>query len=375
MSHGLPSRRPGSQVRRTPVQRTDPPLRAVQSLAATLMVALAGGLMIVSVLPSFNARTLEIHGIQFTSEEVVRSIVGVDDAPNLFRVQTDSAAEQLVRLPAVKSASVRVLLPSTIVVNIVEREPKLVWVIGDQRYVVDQDGLLFGLVDSAGNPIPSSAGPLVSPSPASLSSGSPSLLPSPSITATPLATATPKPTPTPKPSPTKAGSKGSAAPSAGVSASGAASPIPIVGTSLVPSLAPLPTPDSATTPGPRALGLPLVHDRRSADAGLGLGGTVDPVNLDAGYRLAGLTPADVGTTASSLAVVLDDDHGFTVSSVPTGWVAEFGFYASTVRKVTVIPEQVRDLRSLLLQYGETHVAWVWLVADVSGNGVITVVPR
>jgi hypothetical protein len=74
-------------------------------------------------------------------------------------------------------------------------------------------------------------------------------------------------------------------------------------------------------------------------------------------------------------VVLDDDHGFTVSSVPTGWVAEFGFYASTVRKVTVIPEQVRDLRSLLLQYGEAHVAWVWLVADVSGNGVITVVPR
>ena len=119
----------------------------------------------------------------------------------------------------------------------------------------------------------------------------------------------------------------------------------------------------------------MVFDRRTSDAGLGLGGIVDPVNLDAGYRLAGLTPADVGSTARGLAVVLDDNHGFTLSAVPAGWVAEFGFYAPTVRKTAVIPEQVRALRSLLLQYGEAHVAWVWLVSDISDNHVNTYLPR
>jgi hypothetical protein len=344
--------------------------------------------MAVSAAPAFDARILKIHGATFTSEKVIRSIVGMDSSPNLFRIHTDRAAEQLVRLPAVESASVDVVLPSTIVVNIVERDPKLIWAIGGARYAVDQDGLLFGLVDSAGNPIPSSAGPLVSPSPGASASASASMGPSdsaepvPSASAeatpspTPKPTAKPTPTPkpgkaTPKPSPTKAGAKASPVPSAGSSAT----PVSGVGASLVPSLAPPPTPDPAASPGLGILGLPVVFDRRSVDAGLGLGSYIDPINLDAGYRLSGLTPADTGSSAQSLAVVLDDTHGFTVSSVPAGWVAEFGFYAATVRKVTVIPSQVRDLRSLLLQYGDAHVAWVWLVADVADNKVNTYLPR
>jgi len=111
------------------------------------------------------------------------------------------------------------------------------------------------------------------------------------------------------------------------------------------------------------------------DARLSPGGVIDPVNLDAGFRLAGLTPTNVGSTTSALAVVLDDDHGFTLSSVPTGWVAQFGFYAPNVRKVTVIPTQVRDLRSLLGYAGEAKVAWVFLVSDVSSDHVVTYVPR
>ena len=138
---------------------------------------------------------------------------------------------------------------------------------------------------------------------------------------------------------------------------------------------PAPTPDSAGTAGPAARALPVVFDRRASDAGLGLGGIVDPVNLDAGYRIANLTPADVGSSAPSLAVVVDDDHGFTLSSVPAGWIAEFGFYAPTVRKTTVIPGQVRDLRSALGNWGESKVAWVILVSDVSSSHSDTVILR
>jgi len=65
-------------------------------------------------------------------------------------------------------------------------------------------------------------------------------------------------------------------------------------------------------------------------------------------------------------VVVDDDHGFTVSSVPAGWVADFGFYTPTARKDTVIPNQVRDLsRPSLL--GREQGGVVFLVSDVSDN--------
>jgi hypothetical protein len=344
-----------------------------------MAACLAAG-MAVSLAPSFAARTLEIHGATFTGSAVISSILGMDGAPNVFRLGTDQAAEQLVRLPAVKSATIQVRLPSTVVVDIVEREPKLVWAVGGSRYVVDQDGLVFGLVDSAGNPIPSNAGPVVTPaataSSGATSSAATSAAPSGSASPTPKPTPspTPKVTPTPakppaKATPTKPGTKSSPSPSP------AASPTPTFDASQMPSLAPAPTTDPAATSGPSALGLPVVFDRRTSDAGLGLGGVVDPINLDAGYRIAGLTPADVGSSAPALAVVVDDDHGFTLSSVPSGWVAEFGFYAPTVRKVAVIPEQVRDLRSMLSYYGEAHVAWVRLVADVSADHVNTYIRR
>ena len=391
----LPSRRPVSHVRRVPVRRSSPPLRSVQIVAAILMaVSLVGGIA-VCIAPAFAARTLQIHGAVFTSQAIIRSIVGMDGTPNVFRLETDRAASKLVRLPAVLSATIQVQLPSTVIVDIVERQPKLVWVVGDTRYVVDQDGLLFGVVDSVGNPIPSDVGPLATPNPNALTpsvsptnSTAPPILvagsPKPSPTPTPTATATPKPTPKPtptpkktpaktgaKPTPTKPGTKPSPSPSPTASPT----PTPSWDASLVPSLVPAPTPDAAGTAGSGAVALPVIFDRRSSDAGLGLGGIVDPINLDAGYRISHLTPAEVGSSAPSLAVVVDDDHGFTLSSVPAGWVAEFGFYAPTVRKTSVIPDQVRYLRSALGDWGESKVAWVILVSDVSSSHSSTVILR
>ena len=385
----LPPRRSG-QVRRPPNKRVSRSLTWVQILAVGLIAAFASGIYAVGISPSFAIRTLAIHGDTFTSESIVRSILGMDDQPNAFRFDTDAAARALVRRPAVKSARVQVHLPSTVVVTLVERQPKLVWIIGERRYVVDEDGLLFGLVDDAGNPVPSDAGPLASPntdaalatdttSPAATdASGSPvvavtvSPSPTPSPTPTPTPNKTVKPKVTPKPSPTK---KGAATPKPSAVASADASANPTYDASLVPSLAPAPTGNPAASSGPGALGLAVVFDRRKGDAGMALGSVIDPINLDAAYRLAAVTPVDLGSNAAALAVVLDDDHGFTVSSVPAGWVAEFGFYTPTARKDTVIPVQVRDLRSALGNWGENKVAWVYLVSDVSDNHVDTVILR
>ena len=387
-----PSRRQGTHVRRTQIRRESRPLRSIQIAAALVMATCLIGIVGIGFLPSFSGRVLELRGTRFTSESIVRKIVGMDGTPNLFRLETDKAAAELVRLPAVKSASVQVRLPSTVIVDIVERQPKLVWVIGDAHFVVDEEGLLFGQVDAAGNPIVSSAGPLPTPSPdtgatatpedtassgASGESGSPTAGEAATASPTLKPTNTPAPvktpTPNPKATPTKPGVKASASPSAKASLAG--SPTPAPNPSIVPSLAPAPTVDLEAASGPLALALPIVYDRRTMDARLSLGGVIDPVNLDAGFRLAGLTPTNVGSTTSALAVVLDDDHGFTLSSVPTGWVAQFGFYAPNVRKVAVIPTQVRDLRSVFGYAGEAKVAWVFLVSDVSLNHVVTYVPR
>lgn len=337
MTSGLPVRRGGSQVRRRPVRRSSPRLRQVQFLALAVMAMCALGVWNVGASPVFGAHNLELSGARFTSRAEVEALIGLESSPNLFRFGADRLAQELVTLPAVETARVDVRLPSTIVIALVERQPRLVWVIGSNRFVADQDGLLFGLVDDGGNAIASDAGPLrptASPSPAA----SPSASPTSGVTA--------KATP--------ARSASHSAPAAGTS--------PLPG---APSLAPVPTANPAATAGPQALRLPVVFDRREVSANWGFGSRIDAVNLDAGYRLGSLTSADVGSADRALSVVLDDDHGFTMRPAQAGWVAEFGFYTPNRRKDTVIPTQVRDLGLMLAQYGEAHVAWVWLVADIS----------
>jgi hypothetical protein len=100
-------------------------------------------------------------------------------------------------------------------------------------------------------------------------------------------------------------------------------------------------------PPPEAAALPVIDDRRAASAGLSIGGRLDPVDLDAATRLASLVPADVGSSAVSLAVLVTDENGFVVETRPKGWSAVFGFYTTSLRTTELIPGQVRLLRSLL----------------------------
>ena len=107
-----------------------------------------------------------------------------------------------------------------------------------------------------------------------------------------------------------------------------------------------------------------------ASVGLGVGGILDPVDLDAATRLASLRPADVGSAAEGLALSLTDENGFLVRSRPAGWTAVFGFYTPSLRTPALIPGQVRLLRSLLFGR-ESEVARVILASDTNG----TFIPR
>ena len=340
------------QVRRQPIRRASPRARPVQAYGLVLMMLCTLATLALMATPVMAARRIEINGARFTGEELVRQITGIDSAPNLFRLRTDGIASRLVGLPAVRSARVEVRLPDTIVVDVVEREPRMVWVVGQQRYVADEKGLLFGMIDESGNPLPPTWQDLPSPTPGP--SESAELQP----TDTPVATASPAPS----------GSAVTPAPAAVTTAS-------IAPAAARPSMMPVATPYAMAPAGAGAVMLPVVQDRRAASAGLRLGDTVDLISLDAGYRLAGLSPVDVGSSAQDLYVVVDDRHGFTLSAPSRGWVAEFGFYTESLRKVTVIPDQVRGLRSVLAWAGENHVAWVWLMADISDSRTFSYLPK
>ncbi len=118
-------------------------MNRTRSLA--LLVLIGSGLAIygVSASPAFGYRTLDIVGADRTDEAIVRSELSVEDGSNLFRLSTDGMSERLRALPTVAGASIEIALPDTLRVRLAERQAVVVWQVGDERFLVDADGLVF----------------------------------------------------------------------------------------------------------------------------------------------------------------------------------------------------------------------------------------
>ena len=123
-----------------------------------------------------------------------------------------------------------------------------------------------------------------------------------------------------------------------------------------------------------AAALPVVEDRRAASAGLSVGRTIDPIDLDAATRLASLVPTDVGSEAEGLLLHINDANGFVLRTRPASWQAVFGFYTPTLRTPELVPGQVRLLRSLLIGR-EATVDKVILASETDGTYTTKATPR
>ncbi|HET9852454.1 MAG TPA: FtsQ-type POTRA domain-containing protein [Candidatus Limnocylindrales bacterium] len=129
------------------------------------------------------------------------------------------------------------------------------------------------------------------------------------------------------------------------------------------------TPDAALPAG-----VAVVEDRRTgADEQLAIGARLDPVDLDVATRLGSLEPPDVGSAAPHLRVRVTDADGFLVF-VDKGWTAVFGFYSPATRAASIIPGQVRLLRSFLIDR-EATVARVILASETDGTFVPKATPK
>jgi hypothetical protein len=87
----------------------------------------------------------------YTDPAAVESALAGVRGENLFRIDTDPLEAALESLRTVDSARVSVQLPDTLAVALREREPILVWVVGDRRFLVDADGSLFAEAGAAGS--------------------------------------------------------------------------------------------------------------------------------------------------------------------------------------------------------------------------------
>ena len=229
---------------RTGTRRLTPPRAA----AILVILAAAGSIYGLAATPAFTLARVDLPTLRWTSPAALAEAVATPVGTNLFRVRTGPIEDRLRKLPGVAGAQVTVSLPDALVVRVQERKAIVVWEVGQARFLVDRDGVIFAALDA----------------------------------------------------------------------------------------------NAAATSD-----LTVIADSRPESATLGFGSIIDPVDLDAATRLGSITAADIGSRASSLVVAVTEANGFVVGTVPRSWIAIFGLYTPTLRTPTMIPGQVRLLRSLL----------------------------
>lgn len=151
--------RPPVPVRRTrPIRRASARLSVARAGAALALLASAGAIYGVGASPAFEYAHLEVEGAVYTDPAAARDAVAAASGVNLFQLSTRPLVSALEALPTVASASVGVQLPGTLVVELREKTPVLVWRVGARRYLADQSGELFGRL---GDDPPAAAADLV----------------------------------------------------------------------------------------------------------------------------------------------------------------------------------------------------------------------
>lgn len=119
------------------------------------------------------------------------------------------------------------------------------------------------------------------------------------------------------------------------------------------------------------VGLPSIYDARTSTAVPQVGDRLDDLDLQAARLLGAVRPADLGSSAASLSLSIQDDEGW-VMEAPIGWRAVFGHYTVSLRPPTSIEMQVACLRGLLAT-GEGAVEQVTL--SLSDDRCGTFVPH
>lgn len=96
----------------------------------------------------YAAEEVRIHGLQRMPPEAVLKAIGVMPGGSLLGFDANHARRILLNLDWVKQASVRVLPPNRLEVDVTEREPFAVWQRDGLYYVIDREGTAMASFDA-----------------------------------------------------------------------------------------------------------------------------------------------------------------------------------------------------------------------------------
>ncbi len=100
----------------------------------------------------YRVRTVIVRGNQLTFADTIARESGVL-GESVFRIDTQAIAERIAAHPAVAAVTVQTYYPDTVVIELVERVPRSVWIAGETSWLVDGQGHVIGPGTVTGLPV------------------------------------------------------------------------------------------------------------------------------------------------------------------------------------------------------------------------------
>jgi cell division protein FtsQ len=114
-------------------------MRGVRLSGLVILAVLAWLLYWLFTTPQFFVYGAEIKGNQALSNMEIYRASGVD-SQSVFWINPATVAAQVAAMPNIKSAEVSVDLPARVSIKVVERQPELLWQIGENIWWIDEEG-------------------------------------------------------------------------------------------------------------------------------------------------------------------------------------------------------------------------------------------
>ena len=116
-----------------------------------LIICLTIAILLVRYTLTFELREIQVEGVKRLSREQILEKANVSLNTCTFWVNLSAITRQIESLNLVKRAEVRRVLPSTLQMRIVEREPFACWRCEDGFWEVDDEGVILGRVPESSN--------------------------------------------------------------------------------------------------------------------------------------------------------------------------------------------------------------------------------
>jgi len=118
---------------------------------AALAVGCALGLLVLALSGTPRIASVSVARTRHVTATTIIAATGLVGRP-VFTTSAMDARAALLAMPAIRDAQVRISLPDTAQVDLVERDAVARWVIGGAEWFVDAEGVLFGSVDPQAAP-------------------------------------------------------------------------------------------------------------------------------------------------------------------------------------------------------------------------------